>query len=475
MVALRKARQDDGNRPDVVYYGLLPTGTPDGSTPGSPGTTIGCGEVGLGASVAGNQPTLLHEVGHALGFSKHTSTNATPLSTEDTDFPDFEPHPDGSIGEFGLDIAMGAILPPQTTFDFMVSGSNKTRWMSLFRHKALIGHRRLGPEDLDIDIPVEWDPRWRTHTDSGRNETQYRPVIAVSGFVDGTGRVEVQSIARITVVGGPSGEHTTLIARLVGPDDKTLARARLHKSVLQSCCCDVADWDDYSSGYFFEAYLPDVARGAELRIEDTEGDHLVLWQRTAPQQPPTIERFTAKATGGSLEMHWRTDQKYEELTAWTQYSTDDGTTWEGLTTGITDPHPVLDTAALPNGRVLIRILVHNGFDTVVSDPIEVDLPPRTPEVVILWPEQDGTLVAGGPLRVLGSAADPNGGPLPDAVYHWVLDEQNLGDGKDEWFEAPEPGAHHLTLNVRGDGFESERTVTFTCIPDPRNDSPTAED
>ncbi|WP_433635439.1 hypothetical protein [Nocardia sp. CA-120079] len=477
MVALREARQNDGNRPDVIYYGLLPTGTPDGSSPGSAGTTIGCGEVGLGASVAGNQPTLLHELGHALGFSKHTSTSATPLSTEDTTFPDFEPHPDGSIGEFGLDIAVGAILPPQTTFDFMVSGSNKTRWMSLFRHKALIGHRRLGPEDLDIDIPVEWDPRWRTYTDagsnSGRNESQYRPVIAVTGFVDGAGRVEVQSVARIAVASGPSGEHTTLIARLGGRDEKTLARARLYKSTIQSC--GAADWDDYSSGHFFEAYLPDAERGAELRIEDTAGDRPILWQRTAPQQPPTIERFEVKAIGNSLEMHWRTDRTQEELTAWLQYSTDNGSTWDGLATGITDEDPVFDVASLASGRALIRILVHNGFDTVVSDPIEVEVPPRTPEIVILWPEQNGTLVAGGPLRVLASAATPSGRPLTDAAYHWVLDEQNLGDGEDEWFDAPAPGAHRLTLSVRADGFESERTVNFTCIPDPRTEPPTAQD
>ncbi|MGW6727317.1 hypothetical protein ACWF9G_15565 [Nocardia sp. NPDC055029] len=471
MTQLVDARNNDGNRPNVVYYGLLPTGTPVGPV-------VGCRQSAVGAGAAGNQRTLLHEVGHVCGFQHTAGCGMT--GTTDPNFPQFEPYFIGSIGEFGLDVADGTILPPDTTGDFM--GRCTTRWMSTFRHKALIGHQFLAPEDVDIDIPVEWDPRLKRYSDaelvsgSGgeryfRAEMQFHPVIAVSGIVDDAGHVDVRSVVRVPAAGRPPGERTTMIARLIGSEGQTLARGKLLRSISQSCCCDAANSDDFSSGYFFEAYLPDAARGAELVIDDTAGGGAVLWRRTAPQQRPSIERFEAKATGDNLEIHWQAGPTNEELEAWVQYSTDDGVNWEGLATGIRGANPVVDIASVPSGRVLVRIMVHNGFDTVASDAVAVQVPLRTPEVVILWPEQDGVLVAGGPLRVLGSVADTSGRPLPDASYHWVLDEKDLGDGDDEWFDAPGPGTHRLTLFARAPGFESERLVTFTCLPVPGNEPP----
>ncbi|MEV0028925.1 hypothetical protein [Nocardia sp. NPDC050793] len=466
MTALNAARQNDGNRVDTVYYGLLPADIPLGSV-------IGRGQIGLGASAAGNQSTLLHEVGHALGFCHTTGCMATGCI--DSGYPSYEPYPVASIGEYGLDVADGTILPPDSTSDFM--SRCQPRWMSLFRHKALIEHRRLAPEDVEVDFPPEWDLRMRRYTDgegvSGTSGRQYfqndlvpEPVIAVSGFVDVTGHIEVQSVVRISVVGPPSGELTTLIAQLVGSDGEMIARAALRRSIYQSSW-DAAEFDE--SGYFFEAYLPDTDRGAELRIEDTE--RAVLWRRRAPAQQPRITEFDANATGDSIEIHWRTDQPKDDLVAWAQYSTDDGATWEGLAIGIRNPDSTVDAASLPGGPTLVRIMVHNDFDTAVSDPVAVDVPMSAPEVVILWPEPDGVLVAGGPLRVVGSVAHANGRPLPDAMYHWILDEQDLGDGEDEWFDAPGPGTHRLTLLVHAGGFESERSLVFTCVPELGADRP----
>ena len=57
------ARIIDGNRGDVLYYGLFPIGIPIGGAAGCGG---GSANVGSGANRDGM--TMAHELGHMLGF-----------------------------------------------------------------------------------------------------------------------------------------------------------------------------------------------------------------------------------------------------------------------------------------------------------------------------------------------------------------------------------------------------------------------
>jgi hypothetical protein len=70
-LVLNYRKMVDGNRTDVVYYGLLPIGIPL--------NVPGCGSPGLGSGESGDQQVLLHEIGHGYGF-QHTPCDslATP-------------------------------------------------------------------------------------------------------------------------------------------------------------------------------------------------------------------------------------------------------------------------------------------------------------------------------------------------------------------------------------------------------------
>ena len=81
-------RTNDGNRGDVVYYGLLPPMIPLG--------VPGCGVGGLGAGKSGDQGTFVHEIGHGYDF-QHTPCGNTGAS--DPNYPTYEPHPSASIWE----------------------------------------------------------------------------------------------------------------------------------------------------------------------------------------------------------------------------------------------------------------------------------------------------------------------------------------------------------------------------------------
>jgi hypothetical protein len=106
LTRLTTQRTNDGNRGDVVYYGLLPSAIPLG--------VPGCGVGGLGAGISGDQGTFVHEIGHGYGF-QHTPCGNTGAS--DPNYPTYEPYPSASIGEYGLNISNGMVLSPATISD----------------------------------------------------------------------------------------------------------------------------------------------------------------------------------------------------------------------------------------------------------------------------------------------------------------------------------------------------------------------
>jgi len=481
LTTLGNQRTNDGNRTDLVYYGLLPAGIPLG--------VPGCGSGGLGSAAAGNQPTLMHEIGHGYGFS-HTPCGAG--GTPDPNYPTYEPYPAASIGEFGLDVADGTIFPPASTFDYMSYCG--PRWMSLYQHDRLLFHDRIGQEWLRDDLPWERYVRWREYMvwkdlpypppDPYRwDEMRFDPIIAISGVVQGPGMVDVRSVARVAAAGRPPGVRTTLTARLVDQDGVTLARGTVRRLNAQAggCSCgghhhdDDDDREDVAS-YAFEVYVPDVGPGAALVIDEGEE---VVWERRAPSAPPRVGKLDADVTDdGRLVLRWdaATEQSGDERErptdeVWVQWSSDDGVTWRGLATGIRGSEAAIDLGPMGTGSALVRVLVHDGFSTVTSDPVRVQVPERAPEVAILHPEDNGLLVAGGTMRVWAAVNDAAGTPLDDVWCRWVLDGREVGQGLDEWLVAPEPGEHRLTVLVRTKVGETERSVRFSCVPGAPSQAP----
>jgi hypothetical protein len=457
---LAMQRTNDGNRADVVYYGLLPAGMPV--------NVPGCGNDGLGAGRSGDPVTLLHEIGHGYGFD-HTPCNVG--GTTDPNYPDYKPYPAISIGEYGLDVSNGTVFSPQATRDFM--SYCFPQWMSLYQHERLVGHARLDPSWI-IDTPIaEQYARWRDYVvpdyipDPPGDPWQVAqrrpdPVISIIGVVRSDDEVEVTSVARVRAVSTPPGEPTALRARLVDADGRELARAPLHELAPQGGCgCRGGARHTGEPPYLFQALLPDVAPGAALTI-GVAGR--TLWERRAPATPPAIRDVHAEAADrGRLRLAWDADVAGDVSDAWVQWSDREGRVWHGLAAGLTGRELEVSTAGLPAGPVLLRVLVHDGFHTAVSDPVAVELPPRPPEGAILTPEDGATLPAGGAMRLWAAATDSAGAPLPEESCLWLLDAAEVGRGTDVWVQAPPPGEHRATLIVRAEGEEARHTARFTTI------------
>ena len=468
LTALANQRTADGNRGGVVYYGLLPAMLPV--------TVPGCGNDGLGSALAGNQTTFVHEIGHAYGF-QHTPCG--DAGETDPNYPTYEPYGAASIGEYGLDISTGQIHDPNVTEDYMSYCG--PRWMSLYQHRRLIMQNGLDPRIVgeeepwwdnwevvnDLDIPELWLPDPPPDEPWSQVDRTPRPVISITGLVT-HGRVEISTIARVAAAGAPAGRVTQLRAELLDEGGSVLAAGPLKRLAARGGCgCGCSDDDEQVEDTFsFQAFVPDVAPGAALRVVRRDGDE--LWNRDAPDRAPALDHFELETSDDTISAHWHVGEREERLEAWMQWSSDEGETWQALATGLTGHEAKLPLRGLPPGEVWVRVLLHDGFFTTVSDPARIAVRDQGPEIAVLHPREGERLAAEGTLHLWASAAQLSDEDRVDGdVFRWFLDDREVGRGRELWIEAPPAGEHEAVLVARGGERPVEQRVRFITLDPPR--------
>lgn len=449
---LNLMRDNDGNRSDVVYYGLLPAAVPV--------DVPGCGREGLGAGRVGFGLNMLHEIGHGYGFD-HTPCG--DAGDTDPNYPTYEPHPSASIGEFGLDIRRGDIYDPSMTGDYM--SYCPTRWMSLYQHDRLNQHPRLTPEWIretsifdeahqhPFDLEHLWwpDPPWLAEELRGR----LRSMVAIQGEVAIDGSITVTSVARIRVEGWPQGQRLGWEARLVGDEGRPIARAPIYRLDHQgSCGCGHGHGDDdpLQPPFLFKAYIPDDGPGAAIQVT---ADEDILWERRAPKTAPRVAGVEARIEDGFLALTWQADST-SEPDLWARWSKDVGAIWHSLAVGLSGGRALLPLHGIPNGVITVRLLVHDGFFTAESEPVAVEIPVRDPEVTILHPANGQLVPAHTTIQFAGNAVEPDGMPVDGEHLEWVVDGERVGSGREVWSSGLEPGDHEVTLSIMGSGEVSAR-------------------
>jgi len=487
-------KNNDGNRSDVIYYGLLPASMPVGPV-------TGCERYGVSAGTDTDQVTMTHEIGHAAQL-KHApcglprfllvqtgdnSITFTPNPTIDQSYPAYEPHdpansPTASIGEFGLDIRDGTIHPP-TEKDYMSYCG--PRWISIFTHAKLsfndafhprrVGVQHYRPPDLVDPYLWPWEyipdpPRW----DGGPIErVKAQPVISILGTIDDARTVEVKSVMRVQALPSTRGAVATpYVAQLMGADGEVLATAPVVRLPAQASGCGCGATVPAPGPFVFEAMVADVAPGVALRIlkrGDEGGRGEPVWSREAPERPPTIRSFSVTIERGVGRARWQARGE-GELQFALQFSKDRGRSWNGLAVAVTGAEHRFSTETLPSGRLVFRLLAHDGFHSArrVSRPVAV--PRRPPIVSILSPETGRPFFASAPLRLWAAITEDDGAPGDGEACEWLVDGQRVARGADAWIAAPPPGEHRCTLLVRGRGGPA-RANTILRTLDPRETDP----
>lgn len=479
-VLVEQAKIADGNQPNTFYYGLVPSAVPIGANSGCASSNVTSGRVGGGA-------TMAHEFGHALGYPHSPCGN---VGAGDPQFPAFEPYDAGgvagaSIGEYGLDISTGAVKSPATVRDYMSYCT--PRWISLFNYQRAVNHPTLSPSTVCNDQPwFVWeeilvDPWWWIRRPSPEPDPPpwYDEVvkridpreraISIIGVRDVSARVEVRSITRaLAVPEVEGGRATDLVAELLDEKGQPIAAGAVTRLVARGDRdCGCGRDDDERGPYVFEAFVPDVERGAALRL--VEGGKEV-WRYEAPRTEATPPSFGATVSKkGELTVRWRAARAEREPEVWIRWRAADGGEPQVLFVGSGSGRQRVDTHMLPSGEITLDAVAHDGFSRAVSEPVRVALPQRPPTVAILHPYDRRTLEARRTLRLNGIATEPGGRPVDPKRCVWRIDRKEVARGLDEFVTTPEAGEHIVTLMVEGDGGRAEARARITVV-DPERDA-----
>ncbi|MBA3432293.1 MAG: hypothetical protein H0U16_12540 [Actinobacteria bacterium] len=376
------------------------------------------------------------------------------------------------------------MMSPATFKDFMSYCG--PRWVSLFVYGRLTNNAMLDPTRVCVDrpwwrdeilydrflFPRKWlpdpppDPTWL-----GRVVTPER-VISIIGVQRGPDELEIQTVFRLEAETQVSnGRALDMRAELVNAKSQIVASGPVYglRSSAHGGCDDCGDEKTEPYPRLVQAFLPDVERGAILRIRRAGKD---VWERRASRSKPKLGDVTATLKGDTLRLSWTVSAGTErEPQYWVQWSEDGGRrTWHALTANLRGKSATLDARGLPSGRIAVRLLASDGFDTAMSRPIIVTVPRRAPEATILSPRDGQTFVSRSPMRLWGMLTDP-GEPPRDEQARWRLDDRDVATGLDAFIEAPKHGKHRLRLIVKAHEGTAETSVAFTTVevPEERDD------
>ncbi len=471
--AIAAAKTADGNHPGFLYYGLIATTFPNQSNNG------GCESSGVSSGYDGGQIAMAHEIGHACG---RAHAPCGPVGTSaDPNYPAYEPYDApaarvASIGEFGLDITSGAVPNPANGRDYMSYCG--PAWISIYGHQALINNAALNPEQVGWRRPwwrdyVTYDPWWWLHYKPDPPPYWIDPqiirefpmrmqkVITIIGVLHPDDRVEVSSVTRSEVMSTVlAGRATDFRAVLHGASGAELASSPIvAMSSRGSCGC--GECEGQERPVLFQAFVPDVSLGSGLSIL-RGGD--TVWKRVARKgkmsvSPPKVRR----SSDAAVEVTWTASVPGGAEDTWVRVSADEGKTWKAVATGLTERRAVIDSAHLPVGKVLIEVVVHDGFRSVRSKAVEFENGALPPVPAILHPHQGRTLVAGETLYLWGSVAGQPGQSHDDFRYVWTLDGKPIGDGLHVFTQVPAPGSHRCELVVQNAKGKSLRSFSVEFV------------
>jgi hypothetical protein len=460
----------DGAQAGDLYFGLLTNGIPMGPV-------VGCASSYVGSGGNGAEVTMAHELGHQLGFG-HSPCNVGG----EANYPAYEPYdPAGvsnaSTGEYGLDINNGDVKSPANHKCYMSYCGPK--WMSLNRYGRLIQNSNLHPEYVGVWRLwwKEWllyDPYWWLKPEPPPFDIRINPmdVISIIG-VKNRENIRVKTVVRVPAFVDTSRmSRIPMTAELLDAKGKILASGpvfRLPQKEQGDKCSGCGETEEPDT-FAIIAHIPNVAPGARLRLV-CDKEKKEIWSLKAPEKEPHIKSFRASVNkDGTLKVTCNVEHSAKKPELWVRWSDDEGKSWHPVQTRLTLGKETksgntfnLPLAFVPAGKVLVQLVVNDGFFSMISKPVTIDAPKQPPAVSLMHPKQDQTLAAGRPMRLWAIVNDNAGRPIKTKRCSWTIDGKKVADGTDALITAPSEGKHTCVLKVEIEGEKVEREVKFETV------------
>ena len=470
--AIATAKTADGNKSGYFYYGLIASGFPNTSN------NAGCESSGVGSGFDGGLVAFAHELGHYCG-RPHAPCGSVGTSA-DPNYPAYEPYDSpaarvASIGEYGLDIAAGAVPTPNSARDYMsYCGPG---WISIYGHQVLCNNDALNPEEVGLADAwwkhyLRYDPWWWLHYKPDPPPYWMDPetirefpapmhkVISVIGIAHPDGRVEVLSVTRSEVISTQlAGRNTDLRAVLHGARGRELAAGIFVQARAQACGCECGGGEEGPA--LVQAFIPDVAEGTALSIQKGKE---TLWKQAAKKGKIMVSAPSVRpAENNEWVIRWKSAVPGGAQDTWVRVSADEGKTWTSKATGIRDTKVTLDGRHLPAGKLLVEVIVHDGFRSVRSKPVPFENSALAPVPTVLYPEARPEPYARDTLCLWGSVACQPGQTPEDFRYEWLLDDKRVGEGLQVFTTVPPGGKHRCEFRVKNAAGEllSSASAEFT--------------
>lgn len=425
---------------NAYVYGWLPSDTFGGGI--SDPTWFG----GVGQAAFGDDhPTegrriFAHELAHLMG-RRHTNSPDPCMPAGARDPASDWPYSDARIQEHGLDgygfgwliSSSGAVINPDSNYDYMSycgSLSEGNVWTSPWTYEQLYTEELQNQSTTLATQPL----------------TVSQPHFIASGLVytDDTAILDPIWVITTTTQSQNPPIGTEYCLEVHNASDTSLVDR----------CFDL-NFTDYETGETtnvdgFNLMLPYPTDARRIVLK--KGTNELAVQPISNHAPNITVTYPnggeTWTTNNSYTITWNgNDLDGDELTYNVLYSPDGGT-WLPIGSTITQTHlSIAATELAGSNNARIRIMASDGVNTANDEsdaPFTVE--PKLPQVDIVSPEADGTMLAGDSLWLQGEAYDLEDGVLDGSALNWSSNlEGDLGTGSELLTPLSFYGEHTLSL------------------------------
>ncbi len=462
--------------PDTHWVGMFPAGVTNfngvGDTPGTDlliRMGLSQGNAALPWTSIRGGFALAHELAHNYGL-RHIDQTLSPQNCS-TDKPGgildpyfFDPCTLGPtnlaqpLSPMGYDLLSNVYLLPTEAGDLMSYAD--TRWTSAQTWSRLL---------FGIPGPA---PALLAKSLAAAPPAPGGPVLFVQGFID----LAANSGTLLPAIHGEAGvfdearvqqSFTAAAALLDAPLRMQLLNA--NGTVLVDCAALTIQLSEMAeSQRRLQQFIPFDPAAIRLRLIH---GNVVLSEITASANPPvlTLNAPALDLVNGVLSLDWAaSDADGNAVLFTTQFSPDDGVSWQTLRVREADFGMSVGTALLPGGDACrLRVLATDGFNTVVAmtDPFVL---PRKGPVIHYAGVRDGQRFAfGETIEVRAVAYDAEDGGLPPAAVSWSVSGKEVRSGTGGQFplRGLAPGTYTMAFSATdAQANESMASLEFEVLP-----------